>query len=205
MYPLNGRVCPNFNAAAVDAKGNINNIDFHQAIDGQYAVLFFYPLNFTFVCPTEVMALNRKIQAFRDANVAVFTVSIDSAFSHAQWRNLTPEQGGIGPVDFTMIADNSHNITRSYGVEHPEENVAFRATFIIDDEKQIWSQTINNLPIGRNIDDILRTVQAIQHFKAHGEVCPANWQQGAQAMQATAQGVAEYLTQQQAATENSAS
>jgi peroxiredoxin 2/4 len=195
MYPLIGRIAPDFKAAVVHSDGSIeNNYEFHKATKGKYSVLFFYPLDFTFVCPTELMRLNQQYQKLTTLNTVPLAISIDSAYVHQAWRNTALEKGGIGPVDFSMVADVSHHITRSYGVEHPEENVAYRATFVIDDEKVIWTQNTHNLPIGRNIDEIIRSIEAIQYFKEHGEVCPANWQQGQHAMEPSHEGVSKYLT-----------
>jgi peroxiredoxin 2/4 len=193
MFSLINRIAPNFTTAAVDAEGQLTTLQFHEAIEGKYAVLVFYPLDFTFVCPTELIQLNEMVESLKAKNVAVFTVSIDSQYVHQAWRNTPRNQGGIGPVQYTMLADPSHNICRTYGVEHPEAHVAFRATFVIDDEKMIWSQTVNNLPLGRNFDEMDRIIDAIQFHKEHGEVCPANWTKGKQGMVATESGVKSYL------------
>ena len=135
MYPLIGRIAPDFKAAAIHGDGSIDHTyEFHKSTQGKFVVLFFYPLDFTFVCPTELIRLNEQYQTLIDLNVVPIAISIDSVYVHQAWRNQPLKKGGIGDVNFTMIADVSHNITRSYGVEHPEENVAYRATFIIDDE-----------------------------------------------------------------------
>ncbi|MBT4885151.1 MAG: peroxiredoxin [Legionellales bacterium] len=196
MSVLVSRKAPNFTAAAVLADGQIeNNYQFYDKTKGKYTVLFFYPLDFTFVCPTELIALDRSIAEFQQRGAEVLTVSIDSQFTHAAWRNTAISKGGIGPVAYTMLADTSHEICRIYGVEHFEENVALRATFIIDQNKVVRSQTVNDLPIGRNVAETLRTLDSLQHFEQHGEVCPMDWQKGSQAMQPNASGVASWLSE----------
>jgi peroxiredoxin 2/4 len=193
MFSLINRTAPDFTTSAVNAQGEIETLNFHKAIEGKYAVLVFYPLDFTFVCPTELIQLNNMVAKLKAQNVEIFTVSIDSQYVHQAWRNTPRDQGGIGPVEYTMLADASHSICRTYGVEHPEAHVAFRATFIIDDEKKVWSQMVNDLPLGRNFDEITRLIDAIQFHKTHGEVCPANWQKGKPGMVATEEGVKAYL------------
>ena len=200
MSVLVSRKAPNFSAAAVTANGAIeNNYQFYDKTSGRYTVLFFYPLDFTFVCPTELIALDKSIAEFTQRGADVLTISIDSQFTHAAWRNTPINQGGIGPVSYTMIADTSHEICRIYGVEHFEENVALRATFIIDQNKVVRSQTVNDLPLGRNVAETLRTLDSLQHFETHGEVCPMDWQKGSAAMQPNATGVASWLQDKYAA------
>jgi peroxiredoxin (alkyl hydroperoxide reductase subunit C) len=195
MSVLVSRKAPNFNTAAVLPSGEIeNNFQFYDKTKGKYTVLFFYPLDFTFVCPTELIALHKSIDEFKSRGVDVMTVSIDSQFTHSAWRNTAIKDGGIGNVDFTMLADTSHEICRIYGVEHFDENVAFRATFIIDQNKVVRSQQVNDLPIGRNVNEILRTIDSLQHFEQHGEVCPMGWEKGDSGMQPNAHGVASWLS-----------
>ena len=158
-------------------------------------MVFFYPLDFTFVCPSELIALNNAISAFKERNVEVIGVSIDSQFTHNAWRNTAINQGGIGQVNYTLAADVNHFICRSYGVEHPEAGVAFRGAFIIDKAGVVRSQIVNDLPLGRSINEILRIIDALQFHEQHGEVCPANWKKGETGMNASPQGVAEYLTE----------
>lgn len=194
MSVLVSRKAPNFTTSAVLANGKIeNSYQFYEKTKGKYSVLFFYPLDFTFVCPSELIALDRSIAEFTNRNVTVIAVSIDSQFSHFAWRNTPVSNGGIGPVSYTMAADTSHEICRVYGIEHFEENVALRATFIIDQQKTVRAQFVNDLPIGRSIPEILRTIDSLQHFEQHGEVCPMDWQKGTQAMQPTSEGVASWL------------
>jgi peroxiredoxin 2/4 len=196
MTILVGREAPDFTVPAVLGSGEIvDNFNFKDAVSGQYGLVFFYPLDFTFVCPSELIALDHVIEEFKKRDVEVIAVSIDSQFTHNAWRNTSIDKGGIGPVKFTLAADVAHNICRSYGVEHPEAGVAFRGTFIIDKQGIVRSQVVNDLPLGRNIHDLLRTIDALQFFEEHGEVCPANWKKGAAGMKASPQGVSEYLSE----------
>ncbi len=194
MSVLVGREAPDFMVPAVLGSGEIvDNFNLKEAIRGQYGLLFFYPLDFTFVCPSELIALSHAIDEFKKRKVEVIAVSIDSQFTHNAWRNTAIDKGGIGPVRYTLAADMSHSICRSYGVEHPKVGVAFRGTFLIDRDGMVRWQMVNDLPLGRNIPDILRVVDALQFFEEKGEVCPANWKKGAPGMRASPEGVAEYL------------
>lgn len=194
MSVLVGRKAPDFTTAAVLPNGEITeNLQLSEAIDGKYGILFFYPLDFTFVCPSELIAVDKRISKFKELNVEVLGVSIDSQFSHYAWRNTPPEKGGIGPVQYTLLADIAHKICQAYGVEHPEAGVALRGAFLIDREGIVRSQIVNDLPLGRNIDELLRLVEALQFHEKHGDVCPAGWQQGDSGMKPTADGVASYL------------
>ena len=188
---------PNFRAAAVMANGEIK--EEFQLLDyrGKYVVLFFYPLDFTFVCPSEIIAHNNRIKEFEDRNTQIIGVSIDSQFTHLAWRNTPVEQGGIGPIGFPLVADTNHEIIKSYGIPNPD-GVAFRASFLIDKVGVIQHSTVNNLPLGRNVDEMLRLVDALQFSEEHGEVCPAGWEKGASGMKATTEGVAEYLAENSA-------
>jgi peroxiredoxin (alkyl hydroperoxide reductase subunit C) len=195
MSILVGKLAPDFNAPAVLADGTIDsNYSLAKNIKNKYALLFFYPLDFTFVCPSELVALHNRMNAFKERGVEVLSVSIDSHFTHAAWRSTPVNQGGIGKVDYTMIADMNHSITKAYGVEHPD-SVAFRAAFIIDKKGQVRAQLVNDLPLGRNIDELLRLFDALAHHEQHGEVCPAGWNKGEIAMKATTQGVASYMSE----------
>ena len=194
MSILVGNQAPNFTAAAVLPNGEIKN-DFNlcQAIEKKYAILFFYPLDFTFVCPSELIALDNRIEEFTKRDALVLGVSIDSQFTHAAWRNTPIEKGGIGPVQYPLIADVNHHICQAYGVEHPTQHVALRGAFIIDKKGIVRSQIVNDLPIGRNVDELLRTIDAIAFHETHGEVCPAGWTKGKAAIKPTAAGIANYL------------
>ncbi|TEU28653.1 peroxiredoxin [Alkanindiges illinoisensis] len=195
MAVLVGKPAPDFNVAAVLGNGEIvDSYCFSDASKGKYALVFFWPLDFTFVCPSEIIALDNKIEEFKARNVEVVGVSIDSQFTHNAWRNTPVNAGGIGPVKFTMAADTRQDIVRAYDVQSAG-GVAFRGAFIIDKEGIVRSQIINDLPLGRNIDEIIRIVDALQFTEQHGEVCPANWQKGDKGMTATPAGVASYLSE----------
>jgi peroxiredoxin (alkyl hydroperoxide reductase subunit C) len=189
-----GNQATDFTCAAVLASGQIiDQFNFYEETKDQYAVLFFYPLDFTFVCPTEMLALHRRMQAFKAINTKVITVSIDSQFTHQRWRKTPVNDGGIGNVDYIMAADVSHEICRAYGVQHAVASVAYRASIIIDKSKVIRAKHVNDLPIGRNIDELIRTVQALQYTEKHGEVCQAGWQVGDAGFEANEQGVRQFL------------
>ncbi len=192
MSVLVTKEAPEFVAPAVMPDGTIND-DFRLSeLRGKYVVLFFWPLDFTFVCPTEIIAHDKRMDEFKKRGVEVVGVSIDSQFTHLAWRNTPPEKGGIGQVQFPMVADLKHSIAQTYGIEHPD-GVALRASFLIDQAGIVQHQVVNNLPLGRNVDEMLRIVDALQFSEEHGEVCPAGWQKGEDGMTATAEGVAEYL------------
>ncbi|MDI9819906.1 MULTISPECIES: peroxiredoxin [unclassified Legionella] len=195
MSVLVGRKAPDFTVPAVLGNGEIaDKFNLHDHIKEKYGLVFFYPLDFTFVCPSELIALHHRMDEFKSRNVEVVAVSIDSQFTHNAYRNTAVKDGGIGPVSFTMAADMTHTICQSYGVEHPVAGVAFRGAFIIDKNGVVRSQIVNDLPIGRNIDELLRIIDAVQFFEEHGEVCPAGWQKGKAGMKASPKGVAEYLS-----------
>lgn len=193
MSVLVGRQAPDFTAAAVLGDGSITENFKLSDLRGKYAVLFFWPLDFTFVCPSEIIAHENRRKAFEERNVELVGVSIDSQFTHYAWRNTPVDKGGIGQVGFPMVADVQHEIARAYGIEHPQAGVAFRASFLIDKDGVVRHQTVNDLPLGRNVDDMLRVIDALQFHEAHGEVCPAGWQKGQEGMKADAEGVADYL------------
>ena len=194
MSVLVTQKAPDFTVPAVLGSGEIvDTFNLHEHLKGKYGVVFFYPLNFTFVCPSELIALNHRMKAFAERGVEVITVSIDSHFSHNAYRNTPVSEGGIGPVQYTMAADVTHSICKAYGVEHPDAGVALRGAFVIDNNGIVRSQIINDLPIGRNVDELLRIIDAVQFFEANGEVCPAGWQKGDTGMNASPEGVANYL------------
>ena len=196
MGVLVGRQAPDFTAAAVLGNGEIvENFNLKAFTNGKAAVLFFYPLDFTFVCPSELIAFDDRFEEFQKRGVEVIGVSIDSQFSHNAWRNTSVENGGIGPVKYPLVADIKHKICKAYDVEHPEAGVAFRGSFLIDNNGQVRHQVVNDLPLGRNIDEMLRMVDALQYHEEHGEVCPAQWEKGKQGMEASTEGVAKYLSQ----------
>ncbi len=190
---LVGQEAPDFTAAAVLGSGEIvDNFNFKEATKGKYAVVFFYPLDFTFVCPSELIAFDHRLAEFKAKNVEVIGVSIDSHFTHAAWRNTPVNQGGIGQVGYTLVADIKHEICQSFGVE-AAGGVAYRGSFLIDKNGVVRHMVVNDLPLGRNVDEMLRMVDALQFTEEHGEVCPAGWNKGKAGMKASTQGVADYL------------
>lgn len=200
MSVLLGRKAPDFTAPAVKGNGEIvDNFSLSQSIAGRYALVFFYPLDFTFVCPSELIALDKRVEKLKDMGVEVISVSIDSHFTHNAWRNTPVNEGGIGPVRYTMVGDMDHSITKAYGVEseggdsYYPPGVAFRASFVIDKQGVVRAQHMNDEPIGRNIDELVRVVEALQFFEENGHVCPAGWQKGDEGMVNTPDGVANYL------------
>jgi peroxiredoxin 2/4 len=194
MSVLVNRPAPHFVAPAVLANGSIVE-DFDSAtLRGRYVVVFFWPLDFTFVCPSEIIAHNNRMDKFRALGVEVVGVSIDSQYTHFAWRNTPVEKGGIGPVDFVMVADVKHEITRAFGIEH-DDGVALRASFLIDREGIVQHQVVNNLALGREVDEMVRLIEALQFTEEHGEVCPAGWRKGQKGMKADAEGVAAYLAE----------
>jgi len=194
MGVLVGRSAPDFTAAAVTGSGEIiENFNLAGSIKGKKAVIFFYPLDFTFVCPSELIAFDHRYAEFQSRGVEVIGVSIDSQFSHIAWRNTAINDGGIGAVKYTLVADVKHEICKAYDIEHPEAGVAFRASFLVDEEGMVRHQVVNDLPLGRNVDEMLRMVDALSFHTEHGEVCPAGWNRGDAGMKDTTAGVAEYL------------
>jgi peroxiredoxin (alkyl hydroperoxide reductase subunit C) len=191
---LVGRKAPEFIAPAVMKDGSIvEDASLTSLLNGSYGVIVFYPLDFTFVCPTELVALDRQLSEFAALNAKVITVSVDSQYTHAAWRRQSVVDGGIGEVSYPMVSDLSHSICESYGVKASNASVALRATFILDQNGIVQSQIVNNLPIGRNINEFIRVLQSLQYFEKHGEVCPVNWQNGDSGMSATQEGVKRYL------------
>lgn len=196
MAVLVGRRAPDFTVPAVLANGEIvENFNFIQVTQNKYGLVFFYPLDFTFVCPSELIALDKAMTHFEQRNVEVIGVSIDSQFTHNAWRNMPIKKGGIGPVCYTLASDIKHSVCRSYGVEHADAGVALRGTFLLDKQGIVRSQIVNDLPLGRSIPEILRLIDALQFTEEHGEVCPVNWKKGDPAIQASPAGVAKYLAE----------
>ena len=194
MSVLVGKEAPDFTVPAVLGDGSIvDQFNLKQAIKGKYGLVFFYPLDFTFVCPSELIALDHRVEAFKARNVEVIGVSIDSHFTHNAWRNTAVNDGGIGPVKYTLAADMNHDICKAYDVES-DGGVAFRGAFLIDTNGVVRSQIVNDLPLGRNMDELIRLVDALQFHEEHGEVCPAGWNKGDKGMNASPDGVAAYLS-----------
>ena len=195
MAVLVGKQAPDFNAVAVMGNNEINeNFNLKKQIAGKYAVVYFYPLDFTFVCPSEIIAFDHRLDEFKKRNVEVIGVSIDSHFTHLAWKNTPVDKGGIGKVGYTLVADIKHEICKAYDVESAG-GVAFRGSFLIDKAGTVRHQVVNDLPLGRNIDEMIRMVDALQFTEEHGEVCPAGWNKGKAGMKASTSGVAEYLAQ----------
>ena len=196
MGVLVGRAAPDFTAPAVLGSGeSVDNFNFAETVKGKYAVIFFYPLDFTFVCPTELIAFDKRLEAFNERNVEVIGISVDSHFTHNAWRNTPIDQGGIGPVRYSLVADLTHNIAKNYDVETPDGAVAYRGSFLIDKQGIVRHQVVNDLGLGRNIDEMLRLVDALQFTEEHGEVCPAGWNKGEAGMAGSPDGVASYLSE----------
>jgi len=193
MSVLVGKQAPEFTAAAVMADGSINESFSLSDYNGKYVVLFFYPLDFTFVCPSELIAFDHRIKEFEARGVQVVGCSIDSQFTHSAWRNTAVNDGGIGAVAYPLVADVKHEICQAYDVEFADAGVAFRGSFLIDKDGVVMHQVVNHLPLGRNIDEMLRMIDALQFHEEHGEVCPAGWNKGDKGMVADADGVASYL------------
>ena len=195
MSVLVGKQAPDFTVPAVLASGEIvDSYTLSSAIRGKYGLVFFYPLDFTFVCPSELIALDHRIADFNARNVEVIGVSIDSHFTHNAWRNTPVNAGGIGQLGYTLAADMNHDICRAYDVESAG-GMALRGAFLIDKAGMVRSQIVNDLPLGRNIDELVRLVDALQFHEEYGEVCPAGWNKGDKGMDASPAGVAAYLAQ----------
>jgi len=191
MSTIVTREAPNFKGLAVLGNNTIEEIDL-SSYRGKYVVLFFYPLDFTFVCPSEIIAFDKKLEAFKEKNAEIIGVSVDSQFTHFAWKNTPVDKGGIGPVRYPLVADLNKSIARDYGVLF-DDAVALRGLFLIDREGVVRHSVVNDLPLGRNVDEALRMLDALQFTEEHEEVCPANWNVGDEGMKPTAKGVAEYL------------
>ena len=193
MAVLVGKAAPDFTAVAVMGNNDINeNFNLSKHIKNKAAVVFFYPLDFTFVCPSELIAFDHRLSEFAKRGVEVIGVSIDSQFTHLAWKNTPVNNGGIGKVGYPLVADIKHEICKAYDVE-AAGGVAFRGSFLIDKAGMVRHQVVNDLPLGRNIDEMLRMVDALQFHEEHGEVCPAGWNKGKAGMNASTEGVAKYL------------
>ena len=186
------RPAPDFTADAVYPDFSIAPFTL-SSLRGKYVVLFFYPMDFTFVCPSEIIAFDRALDDFKNRNCAIVSVSTDSAYSHFAWKSTPLKKGGIGNIRFPMVADITKSISREYGVLY-NDSVAVRGLFLIDRDGIVQHATINNLSIGRNVEEVLRVLDAIQFHEKYGDVCPANWHPGEEAMKGTADGVADYLS-----------
>lgn len=195
MSVLVGKKAPDFNLdAVVDGGEIVENFTLSQYAGKKYVVLFFYPADFTFVCPTELHAFQEKLDEFEKRDVQVIGASVDGKHSHWAWLNTPKANGGIEGVTYPIIADINKSVASDYDVLVEGAGIAYRGSFLIDKTGIVRHQVINDLPLGRNIDEMLRTIDALQYVEKHGEVCPANWEEGKDAMSATAEGVADYLS-----------
>jgi peroxiredoxin (alkyl hydroperoxide reductase subunit C) len=191
MSVLVGRTAPNFKADAI-VNGDFDQIQLSDYKDKKYVVLFFYPLDFTFVCPTELHAFQSKLEEFRKRGAEVIGCSVDSKFSHYAWLNTAKDKGGINGVTYPLVSDLNKSIARDYDVL-ADGGVAYRGLFLIDKKGVVRHQLVNDLPLGRSVDEALRMLEALIHVEKHGEVCPANWKEGSEAMKADAKSTAAYL------------
>lgn len=192
---LVGSKAPAFSCEAVLPDGSFGTVTLEQFVGKKYVLLFFYPFDFTFVCPSEILAFNRELAKFEAKSVQVIGCSIDSKFVHNAWRNTPVNKGGIGSVNFPLLADVDKRISSDFGVLMPE-GMALRGLFLIDKQGVVQHALVNSLAIGRSVEEALRVVDALQFHEAHGDVCPANWKRGEKAMKPNAEGVAAYLAEQ---------
>lgn len=195
---LVGKPAPDFSATAIMGDNSVkSDFNFKEYTKGKIVVLFFYPLDFTFVCPTEILSFNDYLPQFADKGAVVVGVSVDSQFSHLAYKNTPVDKGGIGKINFPLVSDLTKRIARDYDVLF-NDAIAFRGTFIINEEGKVIHETINDFPLGRNVEETLRLIDAWSQHQKHGEVCPANWNKGSQAMKPTQEGVTQYLSKRSA-------
>ena len=202
MSILVGRKAPDFTSQAVLPNGElVDNFNLGETLAGKYGVVFFYPLDFTFVCPSEIIAMDHRVPRLQELGVTVVGISVDSHFTHNAWRNTSIDEGGIGPLRYALVADMDHSICQAYGIQsdggdsYYPAGVAMRATFIIDQNGIVRHQVVNDEPLGRNMDEVVRIVEALQFFEENGQVCPAGWNLGDAGMSNTPEGVASYLAE----------
>jgi peroxiredoxin (alkyl hydroperoxide reductase subunit C) len=189
---LIGKTAPNFNVKAVVSGKIVTDFSLSNFL-GQYVVFFFYPLDFTFVCPTELHAFQSKLDSFEQRNTQVIGCSVDSANSHAAWLSTSKNKGGIEGVTYPLVSDLTKTISKDFHVLKEDEGIAYRGLFILDKEGIVRHQLINDLPLGRSVEEVLRTLDALIHYENHGEVCPANWTVGAKTMKPTQEGLENYF------------
>lgn len=193
MSTLVGKQAPDFKAKAVIGKKIVDNFSLVH-YRGKYIVLFFYPLDFTFVCPTELHAFQEALEEFEKRNTQVIACSVDSAYSHYAWANTPKSKGGIEGVDYPLVSDINKTIAENYGILALEEGIAYRGLFLIDKEGKVRHQLVNDLPLGRSVSEVLRLIDALQHFEKHGEVCPANWSRGKMTMKPNQESLEKYCS-----------
>lgn len=189
---LVGKKFPEFTAKAVVNRVIKNDFSLAQ-YTGKYVIFFFYPLDFTFVCPTELHAFQEKSQAFAERNAAVIGCSVDSCYSHLAWLNISKEKGGIEGIEYPLVSDLNKIISKSFGVLKEDEGISYRGLFLIDKSGIVRHQLINDLPLGRSVDEVLRILDALIFYENNGEVCPANWKAGCKAMKPTSEGLQDYF------------
>ncbi len=195
MAVLVGKEAPDFTADAVVDGNKMEQVTLSDFRNKKYVVLFFYPLDFTFVCPTELHAFQEKVEEFKALDAEVIGVSIDSKFTHHAWLNTPKAQGGIQGVNYTLVSDLNKEIIKKYDVEVEGAGIAYRGLFLIDKNGTVQHQVVNNLPLGRNVDEAVRMVKALQFFEKNGEVCPANWNEGAKGMKPNQEGLKEFFNE----------
>lgn len=193
MGVLVGKIAPEFKSKAVVGGKIVNDFSLVH-YRGKYVVFFFYPLDFTFVCPTELHAFNEKLEEFEKRNAQVIACSTDSCYSHLAWLNTPKSKGGIEGVDYPLVSDLNKSISQAYDVLIPNEGIAYRGLFLIDREGTVRHQTVNDLPIGRSVDEVIRTLDALIYFEQNGEVCPANWAKGHRSMKPNQEGLEQYYS-----------
>jgi peroxiredoxin 2/4 len=195
MTTLVTKGAPDFTAQAVMPDNSMAELSL-SSYRGKYVLLFFYPLDFTFVCPSEILAFDRALEQFKEKNCEILGVSVDSQYTHFAWRNTPVQSGGIGKIKFPLVADLDKSISEAYGVLLPD-GISLRGLFLIDKNGVVQHQLVNNLPLGRSVDEAIRILDALQFTEKYGEVCPANWKPGEEGMKPTAEGVAAYLSKHQ--------
>ena len=194
MNPFIGKSAPDFEAKVVMPDNSIvAEFNLKKYLKGHKGIVFFYPLDFTFVCPSEIIAFNNRLGEFSVRNTKIVAISVDSHFSHHAWKAMPVNKGGIGNIQFPLVSDLKKEISTAYNVLN-EDGISYRATFLIDEQFNIRHYLINDLPLGRNVDETIRMIDALEHHTTHGEVCPAGWKKGDQGMSPTHQGVSDYLT-----------
>ena len=194
MNPFIGKSAPDFEAKVVMPDNSIvAEFNLKKYLKGHKGIVFFYPLDFTFVCPSEIIAFNNRLGEFSVRNTKIVAISVDSHFSHHAWKAMPVNKGGIGNIQFPLVSDLKKEISTAYNVLN-EDGISYRATFLIDEQFNIRHYLINDLPLGRNVDETIRMIDALDHHTTHGEVCPAGWKKGGQGMSPTHQGVSDYLT-----------
>lgn len=186
---------PDFTAPAVLSNGEIiNDFNLLKFINKKAAMVFFWPMDFTFVCPSELIACDKRYFKFKEKNVDVIGISIDSVFVHSAWRRMPINKGGVGPLKYPMISDIKREIIKEYGIEHAQKGVALRASFLIDKSGIVRHQTVNDLPFGRNFDEMLRMIEALQFHETHGLLCPAQWNKNKSGLQDSQESIEDYLS-----------